>query len=379
MRYSPYEAMPAGRPAIHRFTILSALALGLAVSSGCRDKDEIRTYRVAASAEPTPRQQPSAPAPAKPAGDPTDRMLGAIVPGPQQAWFFKAVGPNAALDAAAGSIKAFLASVTLEDDRPVWDLPEGWTERPGKSMRLATLVAPGEVELSVIGLPLVDEWDAQVLDNVNRWRGQLKLSPTTAESLADSATPLEGGIDDAMLVDLAGWFDGGGMAPFAGRAKPTAPPAATPPNALAAANSGIPLPPGGGGELTYETPDGWTEGPKTSSIRKASLKTAGGADVTGFVFPAAGAMADPLGNANRWRGEIQLPPTTADGLAAQTKKLSLLGGEGSYFEFVGETEATSVAMVQVGQGVWFFKLRGPKAEVAAQGDAFRAWLDTLSL
>ncbi|CAN0351119.1 unnamed protein product [Ectocarpus sp. 4 AP-2014] len=226
--------------------------------------------------------------------------------------------------------------------------------------------------MSVIGLPLVSDWDSQVLDNVNRWRKQLKLPATDAAGLLESAKPLEGGVEKAVLVDLNGWFEAGGMAPFAGgrRSPPPTPPSAKPV---------IPTAPTGGKQLKSDTPDGWVSEDKVGSIRKVSLKTPGGAEVTGFVFPAAGMMADPLFNANRWRSEIGLPPTTAEELAEQTEPVELLGGAGKYFGFVGDTEATSVAMVQAGDGVWFFKLRGSKDEVAAQNDVFRTWLGSLSL
>lgn len=368
------------RQSVHRPRVLAVLSL-LATTAliGCRQEDEIRTYRIAKdTSADAGRAAPAAPPAASvpPTGEPTDRMLGAILPGADRAWFFKAVGPKTALDASAESIQAFLASVQLESERPGWDRPEGWTEQPGSSMRLATLKIPsgdaGEIEMSVIGLPLLGDWDAQVLDNVNRWRKQLKLPPTDAAGLVESAKPLEGGVEKAALVDLDGWFEAGGMAPFAGgtRSAPSTPSSATP---------AIPTAPTAGTQLKSDTPEGWVSDDKANSIRKVSIKTPGGAEVTGFVFPAAGMMADPLFNANRWRGEIGLPPTTAEELAEQTEPIELLGEAGKYFGFVGEGEATSVAMVQAGDGVWFFKLRGPTDEVAAQNDVFRTWLGSLSL
>lgn len=370
--------------------LLGLLAMCLAV--GCRQKDQIRTYRIAKTDAEVPREAPPADtptkplaAPAPPSGEPTDRMLGAILPGPDQAWFFKAVGPKESLDASAEAIAGFLESVRFDSARPAWELPEGWSEEAGRSMRLATLKVPtpddagvgverSETEISVIGLPLVGDWDAQVLDNVNRWRKQLKLPPTDAAGLADSTKPLGGKVESAVLVDLDGWFAGGGMggglAPFAGGGRSAAPPAPTSPP---------PAAPPAGRQLKSDTPDGWTADDKANSIRKVSLKTPGGAEVTGFVFPAAGMMADPLFNANRWRGEIGLGPTTGEQLDDLTETLGLLGSEGSYFEFVGEEEATSVAMVEAEGGVWFFKIRGPKDEVAAQRKTFREWLDSLAL
>ncbi|WP_146443881.1 hypothetical protein [Botrimarina colliarenosi] len=368
-------------PVCHSVT----LALLVALASGCRPEDEVRTYRIAKPDNSEAAPAVTAPAvAAPPQGEPTDRMLGAIVPGPSRAWFFKAVGPVGAIDEAADAITEFLASIRFDGDEPTWETPDGWTESRAAGMRLATLQVPAgdgaaPIELSVIGLPLVAEWDAQVLDNVNRWRKQLKQPPLDAAALAAETRPLADVAEEAVLVDLLGWFDGGTMAPFAGGAaapKPSTPPS-TPPSVPPVAPPAAPFPIGSS-ELKSQTPDGWTAGPP-STMRKASLKTPGGAEVTAFAFPAAGAMGDRLANVNRWRGEVKLDPTTDEGLAEAAEAMPLLGAEGSYFELVGPDETTHAAMVERDGQVWFFKLRGPRDEVAAQRDAFRAWLGSLSL
>lgn len=344
---------------------LLAITLGL----GCRPADEIRTYRIA---KPTGESPPAASQPAaeprERSGEPTDRMFGGIVPGADQAWFFKAIGSRSTLDPASETITAFMKSIRLDEGKPTWETPDGWTEEAGSQMRLATLKIPGPddaepVELSVIGLGLSGDWDKQVLDNVNRWLGQLGRDPVDAAGLDDVVTPLDEVAEGAVLLDQNGWFNGGGMAPFAGSAAPSKPPARRPPAPA---------------ELKFETPDGWTDG-GGSAMRKASFLTPGGAEVTAFAFPAAGQMGDPLGNANRWRGEVQLESTTQEELDAESEEMTLLGEPGHYFEFVGPEQTTHAAMVVLGQRAWFFKIRGPGDEVAGQRETFREWLKTLSL
>lgn len=330
-------------------------------------------YRIAKPEAESAPARPAAPvATPRPQGEPTDRLLGAILRSPGQAWFFKTVGPRAAIEASAEEITAFLKSIRVEGDRPVWTTPDGWAEKPGSGMRLATLGIPlpsgeGETELSVIGLGLADDWDTQVLDNVNRWRKQLKQPPVTADTLAETVSSLDDAGEGAVLIDEAGWFDGGSMPPFAGAAP--RPPAAAPP-AIA--------PPRGSAELKYDQPEAWTDGP-ASSMRKASLATPGGAAVTAFAFNAAGAMGDRVANVNRWRGEIGLPATDAEQLAGETEEMTLLGEEGAYFELVGKEETTYVAMAIRDGQVWFFKLRGASDAVKAEREAFRGWLKSLSL
>jgi hypothetical protein len=367
-----------------------AFALSFIALAGCRPEDEVRTYRIAKPADAASEPPAAAPAPEPtvkpPSGEPTDRMIGSIVPGPSQAWFFKAVGPKAAIDGAADAITEFLGSVRLDGDQPKWETPAGWTEDQAGGMRLATLKIPAgadaaPIEMSVIGLPLVGEdWDAQVLDNANRWRKQLQQPPLAADAAKTELKPLAEVAEGAVLFDTVGWFDGGTMAPFAAGAAPfanTAPPAATP--AAPPAQTPLAEPPAPReGALKYDLPEGWTEAP-ADPMRKVSLRTPGGAALSGFSFPLVGVMGDPLQNVNRWRGEIGLEPITADDLKTQSEEIKLLGGDGSYFELVGATESTHAVMLVRDNQVWFFKLRGPGDEVAKQRDAFKVWLESLSL
>jgi hypothetical protein len=377
-----------------------ALALSFIALAGCRPEDEVRTYRIAkpADASGAPPATATAPQPAAkpPSGEPTDRMIGAIVPGPSQAWFFKAVGPKAAIDGAADAITKFLDSVRFDGDQPKWETPKGWTEDKAGGMRLATLKIPvgddaAPIEMSVIGLPLVgDDWDAQVLDNANRWRKQLQQPPLAADAAKAELKPLADVAEGAVLFDTLGWFDGGTMAPFAGgmgaggaapfanaappAAAPPAPPAQTPPTQSPPTEPPAPRE----GALKYDLPEGWTEAP-ADPMRKVSLRTPGGAALSGFSFPLVGVMGDPLQNVNRWRGEIGLEPITADDLKTQSEEIKLLGGDGSYFELVGASESTHAVMLVRDNQVWFFKLRGSGDEVAKQRDAFKKWLGSLSL
>lgn len=61
-------------------------------------------------------------------------------------------------------------------DAIAWQLPKGWTEARAGGMRFATLKPPvqGKLDVSVIMLPGTAGGD---LANVNRWRGQIGLSP----------------------------------------------------------------------------------------------------------------------------------------------------------------------------------------------------------
>lgn len=86
-----------------------------------------------------------------------------------------------------------------------WTAPAHWREKPAAPPRRATFAVPGpagiEADLSVTSFP----GDVGgLLANVNRWRGQVALPPTTAADLPASATPLAGAALPLTLVDLTG-------------------------------------------------------------------------------------------------------------------------------------------------------------------------------
>jgi len=189
----------------------------VALVAGCGKEAEIRSYNVAKEAQ-TPAAEP--PKVAESATEPTHRMLGAILPAGDRAWFFKVVGPIAAVDKQAEAITAFFGSIQAAPAaaKPEWKLPEGWTDKGGSGMRAATLVIPtdGEpLELSVIALPSTGA-PSEILSNVNRWRGQMKLPEVDERGLAESKRELKVGDATVTVVDLRGRFDNSGMtAPFA--------------------------------------------------------------------------------------------------------------------------------------------------------------------
>ena len=79
--------------------------------------------------------------------------------------------------------------------------PDGWTVKPNSPMRLASLdVIDGaeKCDVSISNLPP----GLPVLDNVNRWRGQIKLAPAKESEL--EIKPIRCGGHDAKLVQLVG-------------------------------------------------------------------------------------------------------------------------------------------------------------------------------
>ncbi len=86
-----------------------------------------------------------------------------------------------------------------------WDLPHGWTERPGEGMRFATLIAdPTEPPLEVRVTPL-GRIAEDPLANINRWRGQIGLEPITDDEIGSVAEVVElTGDRQALKIDMEG-------------------------------------------------------------------------------------------------------------------------------------------------------------------------------
>src|SRR5262249_43723522 len=155
-----------------------------AVVLGCQNNDEIRRYQV-------PREAPP-------------RMLAAILPHGERTWFFKLTGPAPVVGEHKAEFERFVQSVRFpgEGDKPTWAPPEGWREVPepklaprGGVPRFATFaLGPRETPLELTVTPLGKE-AADVLPNVNRWRGQLGLGPLTEDELPQATTKLKAGED----------------------------------------------------------------------------------------------------------------------------------------------------------------------------------------
>ena len=278
---------------------LVLLGVGI-ILIGCQPEAQIRSYSVPKEITRT----------AAPASDPTHRMLATIVPQGDQSWFFKVVGPIGEVDAAAESIRTFFKSVQLrKGDRPTWKLPDGWTQEEGTGLRAATIRVPTKsepLEISVTTLPWASDGSA-LLENVNRWRGQLQLPQVGIVGLGEMIEPIELDGTKATLVDLKGtWNTTAQMPPFASGAMPDDAIHA-PLSATADRPSSEPL----DAPFQYKAPEGWQPLPATG-FRKLAFQISDGSGqalltVTSFPQAAGPAITDVASNVNRWRSELGLP------------------------------------------------------------------------
>ncbi|HZZ74086.1 MAG TPA: hypothetical protein VFE24_17670 [Pirellulales bacterium] len=195
----------------------------MAVCLGCQKGDDIRHYEVPLTQPRTAAKTPELPeghpplASTAPATEQT--MLAALVPVDEIAWTFKTTGPMPEMAEFAAAFETFVKSVKFDSGTPKWALPAGWAELPGSQFRFATLRVPVEgqkpLEIAVNQITLTPDF---VLDNVNRWRGQMSLPPLAQADLAKETktVTIEAKIT-ATMVQITGKLKAGGMGrpPFA--------------------------------------------------------------------------------------------------------------------------------------------------------------------
>jgi hypothetical protein len=303
-------------------------------------------------------------------------MITAIFPQPQQdrTWFFKLSGPPEEVEKHKQEFEHFLQSVRFikRGNPPItWTVPEGW-QREGQSsaLRVETFrfgSKENPLELSVT--PLGRE-AGSLLDNVNRWRGQLSLNKIDEAELNKMVREMEVDGVKAMIVDLTGTGSAKGRmnAPFAKGHPPIQDrerqnreeaPAALP--------------------LTFRAPLDWKERSQRGGISLATWEITDGsrpAEVT--ITPAGGNLAD---NVNRWRGQVGLGPVSEEQIRQDMRSINVDGSPAQYVDLTGPESAGGLRILAVrvphGDTTWFFKMRGPADVVGRHKAAFEAFLGTV--
>lgn len=288
--------------------------------------------------------------------------------------------------------------------------PPNWEPQPLSQMRQASFLVKGD-KGSVADISFVSLGAAagNVLENVNRWLGQLGQPPITEQKLGELAQRLHTALGDVTIVDLAGlpdnadpardgrivaamittgnstlFFKMRGNADLAEAQKGDfikwvaavcdAQNQPGPPQMAAAAAP----PDSGAPRIHWKAPDGWTEVPP-SPMRYASFSApaeAGGKiDISIVTFPGdGGSDAD---NINRWRGQIGLAPVDASAVAAQIAPLKSADTAFSITDIAGDKTRTIAAWTRRDGRVWFFKATGPSAAVEKEKPNFVKFIESV--
>lgn len=291
-------------------------------------------------------------------------------PMPGAVWFFKLIGPDAAVTAARESFRSFVDTVRFDERSglPSWTLPKEWTEESSdNSVRYKTLKLPGDPALEVAvtqvsgQLPLSPE---DVRLQVNMLREQVGL-PTIAAG-EESTTAAEA----ISLGDHAGtWHEFSGTSPRFG---PTRLVAALVPVPIAPRRAVMPS--GSELPLAYTAPAEWKPG-KATQFSLVSM-TAGEGDSTATITITQ-AAGRPLDNVNRWRGQAGLEPVDEAGLVDVLDSIETNGLHILSTAAMGAERAILGAMIPVESGqVYFVKLDGRPDRVNDERERFRKFLES---
>jgi hypothetical protein len=106
----------------------------------------------------------------------------------------------------AGSMMAQAAAPGAPGQaKPSWEVPSGWKEVPGGQFLVAKFVLTGAANTqAAVNVSMSPGDGGGLLANVDRWRGQLGLAPTTEADLAKEAESLELAGVKAPLADITG-------------------------------------------------------------------------------------------------------------------------------------------------------------------------------
>ena len=301
------------------------------------------------------------------------RMVVAIFQNPEATWFFKVSGPAEQVSSTEDQWKAFFKTVKFTAGEPTWEKPENWSVAGPKPMRHTTLIIgksepPLELAISSLGP------DQDLLLNINRWRGQIGLSPSTTEQLDGQIQNLESDGGKYLVFDAQGSGSGGMRPPFAGGGAPFA--NRQPQAPAIAEGSGA-----GSKDLSFETPDGWSEGKSNSMVRARLIKKVETAEVqiTVIEMPADANEWEP--NVSRWANQVGLDSLSAEQIDERVSELTIDGVKGKSVDLVDlESDSptgTIAGMVKRNGSAWFLKLTGDKKLVDASRETFEEFLGSL--
>jgi hypothetical protein len=287
--------------------------------------------------------------------------------------------------------------------------PPNWEAQPLSQMRQASFLVKGDngavADISFVSLGSAA---GDVLENVNRWLGQLGQPPITEQKLGEMAQRLHTSLGDVTIVDLAGLPDNADPArdgriiaamvttanatlffKMRGNADLTeaqkgdfikwvaavcnAQTQTGPPQVVAGPPQTTSAPP-----IKWTTPEGWTEVPP-SSMRYASFSApaedGGKIDISVVTFSGdGGSDAD---NVNRWRGQMGLAPVDANAVTSQIAPLKTEGTTFSTTDITGNKTRTIAAWTRRDGRVWFFKASGPNAAVEKEKPNFVKFIESV--
>ena len=313
--------------------------------------------------------------------------------------------PDAALPTNASSSSSLPVAAPNMSEAAI--IAPNWEPQPPSQMRQASFLVHGD-DGTVADISFVTLGPAagNVLDNVNRWLGQLAQPPVTEEKLKSLIQPLRTARGEVAVVDLSGRpengdeakdgriigaiaADGTGTAFYKMRGNATLVGAekenflkwvsssrstdttssstnATPPPA----NSDKP-------QIKWEVPQGWSPAP-VSAMRYASFAVeANGekADISVVTFPGDG--GSDTDNVNRWRQQLGVPGVDSNALKSMMTPVHAGEIHIDTVDMAGADARVVAGWLRRDGRAWFFKLTGPATVVEREKPGFVTFLQSV--
>lgn len=285
-------------------------------------------------------------------------------------------------------------------------IPPSWEAQPPSQMRQASFLVSGD-DGSVADISFVTLGPAagNVLDNVNRWLGQLSQPSITADKLADIIQELSTARGRVTVVDLTGTPENGdtkkdgrilaaiasdpqGTAFYKMRGNQTLVGAekenflrwvklSRETNATVAAKEKAEPSDSDSPQIKWDLPESWSPGvPSPMRFASFTSETNGEkADISVVTFPGEG--GSDLENVNRWRQQIGLPAVEAGALSSMISPTTNSGISFSTVDMSGETTRTIAGWTRHQGRTWFFKLTGPKQAVEREKTKFVTFIQSV--
>lgn len=351
------------------------------------------------TAAPSAAAAPRSGGPAASARSPEPtRMVVAIFQRSEAAWFFKITGAPEKVSQSESDWQSFIDSVKFESkggsERPVWDLPEGWSLGGKAQMVFAILKMPdsdAEIRISRLG------GQQDLLSNVNRWRGQLGLPPTAAGAVDEDLAVKKGQGGEYRLFDQRGESAGQSMGgPFmrqqarmrAEREKnetqqpsPSEPPVVKSPEKLQNDLATNP-------RFTLDPPEGYSPGKTSAMVVARFIKETDAGKVQISLVPLT-ATNEWNDNVNFWRQSLGLESMEAAQIQAATEEVTISGVGGKKIAIMTDGDVDDDAdddvskkkslvgvMVKHGDAAWFFKMMGDTTLVKSDQAIFDTLLES---
>ncbi len=297
---------------------------------------------------------------------------------------------------------------------PQWKVPEGWKASAGNQFSLAAFAVTDdgrEIKTTV------SRAGGDLLENLNRWRGQVGLKAWSPEEMTKAAKKLSVDGHDGTFVEFVGndarsnkpscilgvivprddeawFFKLTGDVELAQREKENfeafvqsvkfdvaAPQSPARPTPVRPAPAPGPITVAPKGLSQWKVPEGWQPAAGNQFSLAAFAVKEGPNSIQTTVSRAGG---DLLENLNRWRGQLGLAAWSPQEMKKTAKTLSIDGHDGTLVELVGKDARTGkpscilgLIVPRDGEFAWFFKLTGDAELAQREKENFEAFVQSV--